>query len=276
MRALLSIAGGLLVSLGMFGAGLAAAIYLLAVEPVGQPGPSVEVADLWSAQPRKVDRNAQHFERIPALASGGGDESGETEIAAADIAAATDFGTVDPATTASVQPADGRQDRLLTAPDQASDRFAGEDLEDPVVLDQITADHRDWCASRYRSYQPENNSYTSYSGQQQPCVSPYTRDLVRRDTVQEADAEPALGAPPVRGIEAELVNDQPVENGAAGNWRGYNAFAEEASSVQYAVDDSAAYAGSDHASYCFNRYRSYRPEDNTYQPFGGGPRRQCE
>ncbi len=45
--------------------------------------------------------------------------------------------------------------------------------------------------------------------------------------------------------------------------------------MQYAADDSA-YAGSDHASYCFGRYRSYRPEDNSYQPFGGGPRRQCE
>ncbi|MER9071791.1 BA14K family protein [Mesorhizobium sp. M0904] len=23
-------------------------------------------------------------------------------------------------------------------------------------------------------------------------------------------------------------------------------------------------------------YRSYRPEDNSYQPYSGGPRRQCE
>ncbi|MER9232266.1 BA14K family protein [Mesorhizobium sp. M0622] len=22
--------------------------------------------------------------------------------------------------------------------------------------------------------------------------------------------------------------------------------------------------------YCFSRYRSYRPEDNTYQPYSGG------
>ncbi|MER8725965.1 BA14K family protein [Mesorhizobium sp. M1027] len=28
--------------------------------------------------------------------------------------------------------------------------------------------------------------------------------------------------------------------------------------------------------YCFSRYRSYRPEDNSYQPHSGGPRRQCE
>lgn len=27
---------------------------------------------------------------------------------------------------------------------------------------------------------------------------------------------------------------------------------------------------------CEQRYRSYRPQDNSYQPFAGGPRRQCE
>jgi hypothetical protein len=31
-----------------------------------------------------------------------------------------------------------------------------------------------------------------------------------------------------------------------------------------------------HASWCFARYRSYRVEDNTYQPFSGGERRQCQ
>lgn len=29
-----------------------------------------------------------------------------------------------------------------------------------------------------------------------------------------------------------------------------------------------------HAQWCFDRYRSYRAYDNTYQPYGG-PRRQC-
>lgn len=30
-----------------------------------------------------------------------------------------------------------------------------------------------------------------------------------------------------------------------------------------------------HIQSCFDRYRSYRPSDNSYQPYGGGPRRQC-
>ena len=32
--------------------------------------------------------------------------------------------------------------------------------------------------------------------------------------------------------------------------------------------------GSAHLDYCYNRYRSYRQSDNTWQPYNG-PRRQC-
>ena len=69
----------------------------------------------------------------------------------------------------------------------------------------------------------------------------------------------------------------PVERDYQGFADGSDSYAtveDEAVTVQYTVDDGE-YAGSDHASYCFSRYRSYRPEDNTYQPFGGGPRQQC-
>ena len=31
-----------------------------------------------------------------------------------------------------------------------------------------------------------------------------------------------------------------------------------------------------HLAKCSERYRSYDPSDDSYQPFGGGPRRQCQ
>ncbi len=31
-----------------------------------------------------------------------------------------------------------------------------------------------------------------------------------------------------------------------------------------------------HAEWCYGRYRSYRMEDNSYQPFGGAARQQCQ
>jgi hypothetical protein len=39
------------------------------------------------------------------------------------------------------------------------------------------------------------------------------------------------------------------------------------------VEPEADY-GNDHVNWCYNRYRSYREYDNTYQPYNGG-RRQC-
>ncbi len=42
-----------------------------------------------------------------------------------------------------------------------------------------------------------------------------------------------------------------------------------------ANDNPPAYASGDaHVRWCYNRYRSYRASDNTYQPYNG-PRRQC-
>nr|WP_245446143.1 BA14K family protein [Mesorhizobium kowhaii] len=45
--------------------------------------------------------------------------------------------------------------------------------------------------------------------------------------------------------------------------------------VDSSADTDTGYS-TDHQEYCFSRYRSYRAEDNTYQPFSGGPRRPCE
>jgi hypothetical protein len=41
-----------------------------------------------------------------------------------------------------------------------------------------------------------------------------------------------------------------------------------------ANDRPPAYSGNAHIRWCYNRYRSYRASDNTYQPYHG-PRRQC-
>lgn len=41
-----------------------------------------------------------------------------------------------------------------------------------------------------------------------------------------------------------------------------------------ANDRPPAYSGNSHVQYCYNRYRSYRASDNTFQPYNG-PRQQC-
>lgn len=259
MRALLAIVSGFVVSLGMFAAGLAAAVYLLAVEPRGNPGSSLDVAELWTAEPRRIDKAAQHLERVPA--SSAAPALSEPRIAAPSTAPAADPETVDAATTASIQTAaasDGREDRLLPPDDGSRQLEEIQEQLQPAADGELSAAHLEWCAARYRSYRPTDNSYTSYSGGVQPCISPYSGDAA------EANNEAGLGPAPVDRAALEWVDD-------SGD---YPALVQDLAPVQYAADDSA-YTGSDHASYCFSRYRSYRPEDNTYQPFGGGPRQQC-
>jgi hypothetical protein len=41
-----------------------------------------------------------------------------------------------------------------------------------------------------------------------------------------------------------------------------------------ANDRPPAYRGNSHVEYCYNRYKSYRASDNTFQPYNG-PRQQC-
>ncbi|MCT7377312.1 BA14K family protein [Chelativorans salis] len=43
---------------------------------------------------------------------------------------------------------------------------------------------------------------------------------------------------------------------------------------RYATNDGIILSP-EHVQDCLSRYRSYRSEDNSYQPYGGGPRRQC-
>ncbi|WP_287222783.1 BA14K family protein [Mesorhizobium sp.] len=113
----------------------------------------------------------------------------------------------------------------------------------------MPAAHVEWCASRYRSYRPSDDHYTSYSGEQRPCISPYLDAGAADRATQPADDGPSY---------VEATDMSPMDGEVASDETG------------------GAWLPPDHVEYCFSRYRSYRPEDNTYQPYSGGPRRQCE
>lgn len=104
------------------------------------------------------------------------------------------------------------------------------------------AAHVEWCASHYRSYNAADNTYRPYSGGVRHCVSPYGTD---------SDVEASRETKPIQIV-----------------------YGSEQGLLTYVADDQSAQ--SDHELACAERYRSYRPEDNTYQPFGGGPRVVCE
>ena len=209
---MLGIAGGFLLTLAVFASGLAFAAWLLAAKPVQQATPSTSVADLWTRDARPVKTAAQSFERIPA-------EQAEIPDASAMAKALPD-----PIVTSAVQPSTG---------------------EVKATTAELPAAHVEWCASRYRSYNPEDNSYRSYTGRQRPCISPYS-----------ATAQPPDGVSYVEANDASMNGYVPTD--------------------EWATAEGSPQLSSDHIDYCFSRYRSFRPEDNTYQPYSGGPRRQCQ
>jgi len=155
---------------------------------------------LWTKDAQPVDKAAPGLERVAAA-----------QPAAPDAAARVQ--SPEPTNTVAVAPDAGAQQARLPAA------------------------HVSWCADRYRSYNPDDNSYMSYSGQQRPCVSPYLDTTAAADRAAPAEVSYVEGAAPLVA-SADLSDD--------------------------------------HVQSCFSRYRSYRPEDNSYQPYSGGPRRQCE
>ena len=118
-----------------------------------------------------------------------------------------------------------------------------------------TVAHVEWCSRRYRSYSAEDNSYRPYGGGRRACQSPYS-------TV--AAAEPADIDETTQTVTT-VSEEQPAKE-------------DEQPVVDQVALESTTGANPDseeHIMSCFARYRSYRPEDNTYQPLNGGPRRQC-
>ncbi|WP_254022692.1 BA14K family protein [Mesorhizobium escarrei] len=237
MKALSAVLGGFVLTLAVFASGLVFAVWILYAEPVRQAAPTSSVAELWPREPRKVNPASQRLERLPArevpeVAEVPVDQVPVDQVPVdrsskpADAAASAP----DPTATASIKPATPATDEQQTMP----------------------AAHVEWCASRYRSYRPSDDHYTSYSGEQRPCISPYLEAGAAERVPQPAHDSASY----VEATETwSMDGDVPADEGAS-----YG---------------DGAWLPPDHVEYCFSRYRSYRPEDNSYQPYSGGPRRQC-
>jgi hypothetical protein len=124
----------------------------------------------------------------------------------------------------------------------------------------------DWCFARYRSYRIEDNSYQPLSGgPRRQCRAP---GAATTGTVGAAQLPDRPQAPPMQ----DDLQPRPERPAARANQRADDGAAGYAQSQ--AIDADVP-AGS-HEEWCFARYRSYQAEDNSYQPFAGGPRRQCQ
>ncbi|TPI11942.1 BA14K family protein [Mesorhizobium sp. B4-1-3] len=288
MKALLGIAGGFVLTLAVFASGLAFATWLLAAKPVRQGTPAIGVSELWTKDAQPVDPQKQNLERIPAQqAAVAPAKAGE---AVPSESTKADSGTQ---TTALATPAPPPAPQLQPLPDvsgpgQPAPGAAA--AQQPAAADQraqqqqLPAAHLQWCATRYRSYRPAENSYRSYSGELRPCISPYydpagdrtaSTEAGQNDQAAANDRPDAMADDQMSDDQAEMEGYAPSSGGYATTYGGPpEEISPEAEAGRGQV--SGRQFSGDHVDDCFSRYRSYDPRDNTYQPFDGGPRRQCE
>jgi hypothetical protein len=240
VRAILLLLTTLVFAVTVFCAGLAVTAYVIA-EPENHSFAHLDTP-LWTSEPVVVDTAKQNYERIaaiPAIASLPAVDPKDREFAAVD---------------------DKDNSNQPTAGQSADTAQAGTVLRDgmPPVATSDPA-HTEWCFERYRSYSLDDNSYQPYGGGPRvQCESPWTpmaQDMQasvaadRPEQQMEALSATSVAYPDDQAAESEA--QMPVEHAAA-----------------------SAPAGA-HEEWCYARYRSYRVDDNSYQPFDGGPRRAC-
>ena len=251
MKTIAAMIAGLLLSAMTFVGGLVTALVFFNAGEEQHQAQSLDSALLWTSEPVTVNRDPDTFVRLPArrvaeqrraVAPPEKIRTVETPVQSAVAEAepvAEDPGSlVDPTTTGAIDPS-----------------VAQPESEPDLAREQSVA-HVEWCSRRYRSYRAGDNSYQPYSGDRRPCHSPFSGTAAT-----DMEAEYASGESEVEAAQPEeFVDDYGQER------------IVESASFDEGPD---AYLSSDHIRACQQRYRSYRVEDNSYQPFGGGPRRQC-
>jgi hypothetical protein len=212
MKAAIAILSGFIATLVAFAGGIVIAVVYLTAKPVPVQPLDSHMTSTWTREATSVNKEEQDYERLPPRVPAG-DETADNDATSAQSV-----------------------DRLTTA---ATPTGATPDKQPPTTRN---AAHLKWCAGRYRSYDPADNSYRSYSGVQRECVSPYS-DLASIEGSNNSDV---------------AANSTTV------------------SEANYSGQAAVGSPNSEHVQSCSDRYRSYRPKDNSYQPYSGGPRRQCE
>ncbi|MBO9626568.1 MAG: BA14K family protein [Microbacterium sp.] len=252
MKPILLLLGSLVLLVLVFLSGVIITANVIA-EPEPHKFAHMDTPDLWTSRPKPVDTARQAYERAPA-ATPPVSVAAETQT----VPATQQTASVPPMQQAAAVPAIDNTVTTSVDPQQTS----GAQQRDAVV-DTAQAE---WCYARYRSYRVEDNSYQPFSGgPRRQCQAPGVSTVAAVSPVPMHDPETVSrqqdGLPPLPE-EPSAQAEQPADHDVSGSLPSQEA-------------DTDAAAGS-HEEWCFARYRSYQVGDNSYQPFTGGPRRQCQ
>jgi hypothetical protein len=229
--------GGFLLTLTVFVGGGLTAIFFVNAKPVPVAHPfDGNSGALWTSKAVGVSADARDLKRLPARPAPQALDTAPRNAADANRS---------PGNSAPLQTVDDP----AQATDPTTTAAMSPDEPEPQAAPATNAAHVEWCSRHYRSYDPADNGYSSYSGVRRECVSPYSDGMAHADSA----------------VSGNMVSSNVSGEGAP-------------ALVSSAAADEmpGGYPDPHHVQSCSDRYRSYRPEDNSYQPFGGGPRQQCE
>jgi hypothetical protein len=137
MKTIATLAFGIACAVGA-SLGVSSVASAVVTEPSSTGHLTLGTSDLWTTTPVKIDRAAQGFERLPAVLS----TYASSPVRITKTASAAER-SIEVSTTASGQ------------------------------LPMLSSAHLDWCASRYRSFNADTNTYRSFSGEMKTCSSPF-------------------------------------------------------------------------------------------------------
>jgi hypothetical protein len=243
MKTIAAVIAGLLLSFMTFVGGLLTSSIYLDVDKPHRHLAGQDATALWTSEPVTIDRDHQSLKRLPARPV---PEKRQVVV----LSKAVTSQAPQDASSNVAAAVDDPQPKIDPVTTTAIDPGQTEPKTGEQV-GQNTA-HVGWCSRHYRSYQVSDNTYRSYSGNRRACESPYSK-------VVATDVKPANADDGIRETVRDSVDDDS------------EAELEQASFIK----EPAAETSDDHVQWCLRRYRSYRVEDNTYQPFDGGPRRPC-
>lgn len=220
MKPVLQLLAASALAVGMTIGGVVLASSALSPEEDPHRFTGLDIKDLWTSEPVRVDPDQQTLDRLPPRYASHVVISEPQQNTAQKQAETVERTT---------------RSRIAEVPILADAPKMGE-AENETAVNALPPEHFAWCSERYRSYEPMSNTYRSFSGESRSCASPFQTDV----GVQTEEA----------GAELVTVSGGDME------------------ATPYALDE-------EHVMACMQRYRSYRPTDNTYQPYGGGPRQTC-
>lgn len=296
LKAIMILMGSLVLFALVFVSGVVITANVIA-EPEPHKFANVDTPDLWTAQPKAVDLASQDYERLPSAQSTAA-KTGEalktpdgkllpsnpvdqTTAAMPAAAPAPITSSFDNTVTASIAPeANGS-----TLPNPVSGNVnTGAPMQQNSAVPAAQAQS---CFARYRSYRVEDNSYQPFDGgpRRQCQISGQPSEQVAIQTMGQMRGEvtsvrPARDVATVRPMPPQVApryrNDMPpLPPEAIPLEEDNQVYGAEPEYRNAQAAEAAAPAGS-HEEWCFNRYRSYRADDNSYQPFEGGSRRACQ